>query len=153
MFDASSAAGAGFTGFVPWRSLDPAEIPSSPGVYLVLRDGHRASFVHPGSGGRFKGRDPNVASDVLMAKWVEPSDVVYVGKATSLRTRLRQFRDFGVGKPIGHWGGRYIWQLDRAHDLIVCWKPTDEDPALIETDLLARFVGIHGRLPFANLRH
>jgi hypothetical protein len=47
----------------------------------------------------------------LIANWVDGAEVVYIGKADQLKRRLTQFADFGGGKPIGHWGGRLIWQL------------------------------------------
>jgi len=79
--------------------------------------------------------------------------VVYIGKATRPPRRLRQFRDFGAGKPVGHWGGRLIWQLADADELVVAWKITaSEDPLEAERSLLGRFRGEYGSLPFANFR-
>lgn len=151
MFDYPSLAQADFFGFVSWSEMDLAAITPAAGVYMVLRDGHRSAFAPVGTGGWFKGKDPNVAVEVLERKWIEPADVVYIGKATSLRQRLRQYRDFGSGKPVGHWGGRYIWQLERAHELRVCWQVGD-DPAGAESRSLSAFVDAFGALPFANLR-
>lgn len=38
--------------------------------------------------------------------------MVYIGKAgTTLRKRLNQYLKFGNRQNIGHWGGRYIWQI------------------------------------------
>ena len=59
---------------------------------------------------------------------------------------------FGLGKPCAHWGGRYIWQLADAKDLLVYWKPTlGRDPRLVEKAMLSKFVEKYGCLPFANL--
>ena len=90
--------------------------------------------------------------DVLQSNWVDDTDTVYIGKATSLRSRLRQYAAFGAGKPIGHWGGRYIWQLADASSLLVCWRPTTTTPASVESALIADFVSVFGKRPFANLR-
>ena len=67
---------------------------------------------------------------------------------------LNQYLKFGNGQNIGHWGGRYIWQIKNSGNLLLCWKPTpDEDPEAIETALIARFKEQHrGHRPFANLK-
>ena len=68
---------------------------------------------------RFKNKAPTVALDALVANWVDDAEVVYIGKADQLRRRLTQYADFGAGKPVGHWGGRLIWQLPSPDQLIV----------------------------------
>ncbi len=80
----------------------------SRGLRLAL-DGH--AFLDTNPGGRFKEQDPTVPIEVLSANWVPSSQVVYIGKANVADRRLRQFARFGAGERIGHWGGRYIWQL------------------------------------------
>ncbi|QEN17714.1 hypothetical protein D3H54_30700 (plasmid) [Mycobacterium sp. ELW1] len=86
--------------------------------------------------------------------------VVYIGKANAgangkrhLRKRLDEYRRFGAGEPIGHSGGRRIWQLADHDRLLVGWRATDDaDAATIETKMLAEFRARYGRLPFANMR-
>ena len=141
----------GFQGFVRFAELDPANPPMVGGIYAVLRESHGPpTFLEVSPAGRFKERDPTVTVQVLRQKWVEASPTVYIGKATNLRKRLRQYRDFGLGRPVGHWGGRFIWQLADADQLIVAWKPT-ESPGQDEAMLIRRFREEHGALPFANL--
>ena len=153
----------GFSGFVSVAALrqDLTQIPDIRGVYMVVRKiGSRPQFRATGSGGHYKGTDPNVPIEKLRKNWVEETCVLYIGKAgdehsqATLRSRLRQYLQFGAGKPIGHKGGRYIWQLWDAEDLLFCWKPLPSgNPPKEETALLAAFKGQYeGRLPFANLR-
>lgn len=146
---------AGFIGFKTIRELtdDSSSLPHCGGVYLFLfPEISKVSFLTIGTGGFFKGKDPNVHVRILEESWVPNSRVVYIGKATSLRKRLHQYFCFGQGKNIGHYGGRYIWQLKNSDSLIVCWKPlTGEDPRLVESNLIQEFVFRFGKRPFANL--
>ena len=76
----------------------------------------------------------------------------FAGFATWRDLDVSKIPKDGGGKPIGHWGGRYIWQLEGADELVVCWKPTaDSAPREEERALLAQFIEMYGRLPFANL--
>ena len=59
---------------------------------------------------------------------------------------------FGSGKNVGHYGGRYIWQLADSDDLVVCWKCV-EDSRRVEAAMIAEFKKNHnGKRPFANLQ-
>lgn len=157
-FTREALAGAGFVGWRTWdalRSGEFASIPRSPGTYVVYRaPTDPPVFLTPGTGGWFKDADPNVTVERLRANWVSGARVVYIGKATTLRSRLRAYARFGAGKPVGHRGGRLIWQLAGAPSLLVAWREL-ADPAAARDDearLLARFRELHGGvLPFANL--
>jgi hypothetical protein len=134
-------------------------IPKIKGVYLVINPSFRqAEYITPGVGGFFKGKDPNVPITMITLKEVANSQVIYIGKAGSpsgnatLNSRLDQYLKFGQTKNIGHWGGRYIWQLKNYTDLIICWKETqNEDPREVEKLLLRMFITQFGKSPFANL--
>lgn len=146
-------AGAGFTGFVNFAALDPSAISPEPGVYIVLREaGAPPTLLDMSVGGHFKGRDPTVPVEVLQRRWISGATALYIGKATSLRTRLRQFSAFGRGHPVGHWGGRYVWQIAGSSHLLVAWRPSP-NPGAEEGRLLRAFEARHSMLPFANIAH
>ena len=153
----------GFEGFRAMGELMngvKSVIPAQMGVYVVLHeDNTEPIFVSKGTGGFFKGKNPNVAISELQDNWVEGTSIVYIGKAggagssATLNKRLGQYLRFGQGANIGHWGGRYIWQLADSRDLVVCWKTlTDLDPREVERQMIAEFKATHaGKRPFANL--
>jgi hypothetical protein len=153
----------GFLGFKTvkqlWQSHE--EIPNEKGVYLVINPSPQiCTFLEVGVGGYFKNKNPNVLIEELNKNWVNDSHIVYIGRAgggsssATLRRRLKQYLDFGKGKPnVGHYGGRFIWQLENHAELIFAWKPLkSEDPSIIETALLNEFRAHFKKLPFANLR-
>ena len=159
----SSLQSQGFSGFVrvaDLRSGNQDNIPDAPGVYLVLRDFvSHPDFLEVGTGGHFKRKDPNVPIARLTNEWVEQALIVYVGQSGSnsdgtLRKRIGQLIDFGQGKPVGHWGGRLMWQLQGADRLLVCWKEVvGADPEEPKKELIKAFKSGHSRRrPFANLR-
>ncbi len=153
---------AGFTGFKKLSDLfyDSSVIPKKKGVYLVLfLDGNSPEFLPVGTGGHFKGKNPNVPVADLNENWVENTIVVYIGKAgkdgtkATLQSRLKQYFSFGQGGNVGHWGGRLIWQLRNSMDLIVCWKALpNEDPRTFEANLIRKFSSEFHKRPFANLK-
>jgi hypothetical protein len=135
-------------------------IPDVAGVYILKRTSQApVQFLSVGSGGRFRGRNPTVAVSRLEERWISNADVVYIGKAggdnqrASLRSRIRSFMQFGLGKPCPHWGGRCIWQLADASSLSVFWAATpNEEPKCAESRLIDAFYRSYNQLPFANLR-
>ncbi len=154
----------GFGGEVKISTLQEQKccvVPNAAGVYLVLRTDSTASpkYLATGTGGPFKGKNPNVCVAELERRWVEDALVLYVGKAgpksATLRSRLQQYMRFGNGEDVGHWGGRYIWQLRGSCDLLVCWKviAPGSDPRDEEKRLIREFEKEFQKLPFANLRH
>lgn len=159
--DISELKELGFIGFVSIGDLflNSSVLPDKQGVYCIINSlDSKADFLESGCGGYFKGKNPNVSLSELNHNWVEGATVVYIGKAggtgkkATLRSRLRQYLKFGQGKPVGHWGGRLIWQVKHPSALIICWKALpDQEPREYEADLIRRFIGKFGKRPFANL--
>lgn len=154
-FNRASLETAGFVGWVPFPAIRTTACPTCGGIYVVLYSGENPrSFADRSCGGWFKGKDPTVPHEALAANWVDGVEVVYIGKADQLKRRLTQYADFGEGKPVGHWGGRLIWQLPNADALLVAWKETpNRVPAEVEAELITAFRQAHGKPPFANDPH
>ena len=146
----------GFEGFIPVSILRESIsiLPEEVGVYVVIRKSNSApQFLEKGTGGFFKGKNPNVSIEVLADNYVADSKTVYIGKATNLRKRVGQLLSFGAGAAVGHWGGRFLWQLADSDGLIVAWKTTPEcDPRIVEAQMIQDFVSVYGKRPFANLK-
>jgi len=153
-------AALGFQGFARiadypnWR----LSVPDGQGVYVVISQvPHNPEYLESGSGGFFRGRDPNVAIALLRNRWVSDTVLLYVGKAggtglkSGLRRRIGDYMRFGMGKPVGHWGGRLIWQLADSSELLICWCKTKDEPRTVERKLIAEFNARFLHQPFANL--
>ncbi|MBE5477838.1 hypothetical protein E3G68_005171 [Mycobacteroides abscessus] len=152
---------SGFTGWIPFAALPAAEVPTDPGVYVILRPtDDPPTFLEASPAGHFKGKDPTVPIDELRALWVPGTRIVYIGKANAgargrrgLCKRLNEFRRYGAGEPVAHTGGCRIWQLTDHAELLVGWRTTVEAAAAdTETAMIDQFRAHYGRLPFANMR-
>lgn len=151
----------GFKGFLSIEAVneDLKVIPKTIGVYIIYSESTTPHFEVVGTGGFFKQKNPNVSMEDLIQNWVVQSTVLYIGKAGSLSgsatlyKRLKQYFDFGHGKAVGHYGGRYIWQINNPYKLKVCWLPTpNQEPREIEKELIQQFIAQFGKRPFANLK-
>lgn len=150
----------GFVGFASFAELDLNDVPREAGIYAVLKPaGYQNVFLEQSAGGWFKQKNPSVLESALVARWMDDADVLYIGKAGAgaagtrgLRKRIQEFADFGRGKPVGHWGGRLIWQLEDSQSLVIAWKSLP-GPEVDEAEARyhAEFRQLYGHLPFANL--
>lgn len=149
----------GFVGWVRFAELEQQlqTIPrTSAGVYLLFRpgSGELPEWAIPSPVGETWRGDPSVSVTQLEANWVRGAEVLYIGKAKDgqLRNRLRAYLRFGQGRAGRHWGGRLVFQLPDAWDLLVAWREEPEEDALaVEGRLLGEFREAHdGSPPFAN---
>ncbi len=130
------------------------DLPVTPGVYAVVLPSWRDhSFA--ASAGWAKHAKPTVP-DLLRNKQdriltAGPTDILYIGKASHLRKRVRQLARFGMGRARKHRGGEWLWQLDGIDKACVrmwCCSRGRSEP--LERELLERFRHDHGDLPLAN---
>ena len=123
---------------------------------MVMRESRSLPrFLEHGTGGWFKGMDPSYPLPKIRESWVAGAAIVYIGKAAGrhgLRQRLRQLVRFGYGEPIGHRGGRMLWQLADSRALTVRWRACGQGEARrLEAEAIAASMSEHaGRRPFAN---
>lgn len=134
-------------------------LPRVRGLYIVVsKSSKEPKFLIRGTGGMFKGKDPNILINILKKKWVSFKSneykILYIGKAgksNTLKNRIKLYIKFGQGSPAAHWGGRYIWQMVNSDDLLIFWKE-DKNSEKNEKIMLAEFKNLHNqKLPFANL--
>lgn len=147
----------GFKGFKTVKELRTSlvTVPEVKGVYVVIRDKEsKPEFLEHGTGGFFKKKNPNISMEKLKDYWVDGTPIVYIGQTErELKKRIEELIRLGQGKAVAHWGGRIMWQLKDADELIIAWKELpDSDPKEVERNLLIDFKSIYCKLPFANLR-
>ena len=154
----SDLEAAGFRGWRTWDALRASGFTGvcrGPAAYVVYRpSAGPPTFLTDNPAHHFKGKDPSVAIDTLGANWVAGAHVIYIGKAEVADRRVKQFADFGAGRPVGHWGGRLIWQLADSAELLVAWHAISwgEAARSYEKRLLRHFASLYSdSLPFANL--
>jgi hypothetical protein len=155
-FERPDLEAGGFSGFVPVVDIQAsrcAEVPRLGGVYVVYRsDVTTPGFLERSVGGHFKGHDPTVPVVKLESKWIEGATTIYIGKAatSTLQVRVRQLLDYGMGRPVGHQGGRYLWQLAGSERFLVAWRVYPQATAL-QNEMLIAFATRWGGYPFANI--
>jgi hypothetical protein len=151
-FDHQDLTGRGFVGFQLLHQLPRRcqHIPSDSGIYVANLEPPVTGFLPRSVGGHCKGSDPTVPVARLEDKRLEGVPTLYIGRATDLRKRVDLLARYGRGEPVGHQGGRYLWQIAEHDNLRVAWK-LDSDPVGAEAELLDEFEAAYGQLPFANL--
>jgi len=143
----------GCLSFKQLRKEGYRKIPQDPGVYIIIYKGKNPpKYLITGTGGHYKGLDPNELVTSLKRKWIKNTKIIYIGKGNNLRSRIKLYSHFGNGEPVAHRGGRFIWQLEGSENLIVAWKLCTSSRSL-EKDLIEKFVLVYGSLPFANIIH
>jgi hypothetical protein len=149
----------GFCGFIPINHLLNTNfegLPVNPGVYAVLRiDDQPVRFMHPSMAShQHKGKDPTVSIDVLKAKWVNCTQVLYFGKSVDLKRRIKEYINFGYNIPdLAHYGGRFLWQVEGYENFLIAWlESKDQDPKSLEDAWKNKFKEQFGVFPFANIK-
>ena len=139
----------GLHGFIPFGKIREPRVlmlPKGHGIYVVTRIGESPPMILSDSVA--KGGWYPVAA--LADRWVTESQVLYIGKADGsrgLHQRLKQYARRGNS----HTGGRAIWQLADADELLVGWAETPgELGRAVEKRWITRFVETFGQRPFAN---
>lgn len=142
----------GFITIAKLRETKLAEVPRKPGVFVVLRvNSNPVQFLDNSPAGHFKGKDPTVSLSDLQRNWIEDTPILYYGRSGNLNDRLGDFIQFGIGEPVGHWGGRLVWQIDGAEQFLIAWCTTI-DYKNGKKELLRVFKSRFGKFPFANLQ-
>ena len=149
-WDRPGLEAVGFAGFVPLSALPAAGVPTTPGIYIVLRTATTPVELLEQTTAR--AGTPYTLAD-LQQRWIEGTPVVYIGKAEAARGGLRKRLGQYARRGSSHQGGRSIWQLADHEQLLVCWAETPGESAeAVEIHYREQFAEIYQRWPFANRR-
>lgn len=131
-----------------------ADLPRGSGIYIVfMPKGIHPQFQQTTGNAIYCNPTPIA---VLEEKWKSinrkvKTDIVYIGKADDLKSRVRSLARFGAGKARNHKGGEWMWQisnLNQAKIRIITCPPGKQIP--FEKWLLDTFYSQHGNWPLAN---
>lgn len=136
------------------------KIPASSGVYWVLMpESFYMEYMHETDGPLYGKKGKKMSYDISkLQEWGKHyrqeghgENILYIGKATNLQNRIKQYFEFGYNdeKHHVHEGGRAIWQLKNNKDLLIAYKECREEERE-ETELLDKYFLKYGALPFAN---
>lgn len=68
---------------------NPGLVSKQMGVYIILRGNNEPpAFLEKGTGGFFKGKDPNVTKAELESNWISNTPIMYIGKAGGIGNPL-----------------------------------------------------------------
>lgn len=154
-FSRAALTGAGYSGWCNRLALRPGggrKPDAGPGTYVVLRADDDAPVFLDTSPAWTKHGGP-VDRAALEANWVDGAHVVYIGKANDLSVRVPAMAAFGAGKKVPHGGGRLVWQLEKAPELLFAWRPLRDGFATARDDeraMIENFRAAYGKPPFAN---
>lgn len=129
------------------------DIPCVSGVYFIwLPDGMEVQFTDK----ILNHQAPPYPIEVLCDKYSKSKDkrLLYIGKASGrkgLSRRIRQYVKYGWNEATNHKGGRAVWQIVHAEQLVLTYE-TCEDADSAEHELLCRFREQNHVLPLANWR-
>ncbi len=130
------------------------DIPKCQGVYVVYWTLTKPP-TFAGTSGMATYATPTLPA-VLRAKWERihtksATNIIYIGKANSIRTRVRTLARFGVGKSDKHKGGEWMWQVSKITTarVVVQTCPYGRQVGF-ENWLLDEFRRQHGDWPLAN---
>ncbi len=128
-----------------------ATIPKESGVYFVMvPDDMKISFL-PSA---LNPHAPSYEVAVLQKKYAICAEkkILYIGKASGkngLCQRLRQYMKYGWNEGTNHKGGRAIWQILHAEQLLLTYEIC-KDADKREHELLSEFKAKNGCYPLAN---
>ena len=150
-----------------------SQVPAAGGVYAVITpDSAMPEFIMWQYGNYYKKKDKKTGIEnikplmysiaVLEDSWISDTSIIYFGKADDLHKRINDYIRYynklqecqhtheQLNK-VAHRGGRSIWQIKGAENLIIAWMLTpNETPKLVEAGLIKTFKEKHGCRPFAN---
>lgn len=128
-------------------------IPDKPGIYFILAPKDMEIQFLPTAR---NSHAPFYGVNILQEKYAlcKDREILYIGKASGqkgLKQRLRQYMRYGWNEAVNHKGGRAIWQIEGAENLLLSYEICQDADAK-EHALLAAYKRDNDSYPLANWR-
>ena len=142
------------------KNKEIIKIPKEPGIYFVLNNLDDIEFRddtdllhYYNENFPYDYEKLNKKKEILKEKKYL-KNILYIGKATELNQRLKQYMKYGCNKCKIHKGGRAIWQINNYQYLKVFWIEIKNkiQAEKAEKKLLSEFKSKNTVYPFANWR-
>lgn len=130
-----------FKGFIPIRDLRGdkiKEVPTNPGLYVVLReDDTEPNFLDKNVADFYTKKSYTFDIELLKERWVKGQHLIYISAAKSLRQKIRWYLKYKKGfEHETKIAGRIIWQIEGHNDFVIAWQ--EEDDRKIDYSTLIR---------------
>lgn len=130
---------------------DWTDLPAGPGVYVVFLP---ESVPFGVAAGTPPDEAERIRDKLERINARGSTDILYIGKAESLRQAIRALARFGASRRGAPRGGEWLWLVESIRSACLLWAEcAPGKQRALKATLLACFLEEHGEWPLANRRY